>query len=990
MACFGHGIGLVPLEVLGGGVSLTGRNGSRRRAGGLAPNYSCRSPVAAAGRLAGLGLLALALGAVLLPAAASAQSDTTPPTMTFNPVNGGTAVVDALVVTVTFSEAVYSDSSQTEFTKAQLASLVTLKRDDADGNDVPFNVLGSGLRSSNTVLEFYPHPEAQPGELYVSIGDSVSFYDAAGNAGAQASITFTGVAAPPPSKTVIVSATSASVLEEDGTTIFSLNVKLGAQPSGNVTVALIPSSDANTTGNACVSTNKVCIDSDLGGTQTNTSFTFTTLNWKNVQWLHISGHADSDSRNERITLTLDPSGADYGSAPSTTVEIVVVDDDKNRVFSSTEVLTVNEGSLGTFTARLTDRPTGTVSVALTSSSPAVTLSPTSLSFTTGNWNSARTVTVNVAEDVNTRDETVYLTLDPSGADYASSRTSSVELTVKDNGKSGLIVSETTLAVNESGSGNTDTFTVKLSENPTSDVKVAIGVRAADWKPVDGGKRIATADKNRLTFTSENGTTAQTVTITGVVDRDDAGETGTVHVTATGGDFTGLSEDIKLTVTDNSSDSLFQVLRGGKALSHVTSGPATVTANVRLLARPAGVVTLTPTVSPSGSVTASIADNGIFTPQNWHVAKALTITIGSNVPSSGVTVTLTAAGSSEFAAKTRSFKVFNATPPTATIGSPGPNNVVTVTFSKAVGTCPTVTQAYCSGTVTAYTSTTVDDLFELVVGSEDDNTLEVGDAVPFTAAISGNVVTITPTVPTGAIALNLLVKDRYWSVGGGVVGSTVLKRLVVQRAQVGNAPPISPSDPADPPPLPPVPLGNAILVGSPSSDADPEPLGPSDYVGQTIELRHDNGRTVGCLDVTWAHARDGQNVQTWECNGTDAQKWLLEQRTAGDHAGRYRLVSALANGRTFCLDNRGEFRDSYRLDIWTCVADTHPAAANQTFDLAASGDGYTLTFTSGSDSSVMWAERAISWPRGNVGQRSGGTGNAAEWLIVRDGAPVPGS
>ena len=137
------------------------------------------------------------------------------------------------------------------------------------------------------------------------------------------------------------------------------------------------------------------------------------------------------------------------------------------------------------------------------------------------------------------------------------------------------------------------------------------------------------------------------------------------------------------------------------------------------------------------------------------------------------------------------------------------------------------------------------------------------------------------------------------------------------------------------------------------------------------------------DVPGAQAHNGQNVQTWGCNGTDAQKWRLEQRVAGDHAGRYRLVSALAGGNRFCLDNGGVFRDSDRMIIYTCHADTADDAPNQTFDLARSGDGWTLTFTRGSSSVVMWAERPISSPRGNVGQRSGGTGTRAEWQIVTD-------
>ena len=218
-------------------------------------------------------------------------------------------------------------------------------------------------------------------------------------------------------------------------------------------------------------------------------------------------------------------------------------------------------------------------------------------------------------------------------------------------------------------------------------------------------------------------------------------------------------------------------------------------------------------------------------------------------------------------------------------------------------------------------------------------------------------------------VRLVVRDKYWSVDGGVQGASTFATWEVKTP--GGEGSNSPSD--SPPPEPP---------------AEPPPSA-SDFVGKEIEIEHDNGRTVGCLDVTWAHAQNGQNVQTWECNGTDAQKWRLEQRTAGDHAGRYRLVSALAGGQTYCLDNRGDFRNSDRMGIWSCVADTHSAVPNQTFDLTAAGDGFTLTFTRGSASVVMWAERGTTWPRGNVGQRSGGSGVAAEWRFKSDEPPALG-
>ena len=148
------------------------------------------------------------------------------------------------------------------------------------------------------------------------------------------------------------------------------------------------------------------------------------------------------------------------------------------------------------------------------------------------------------------------------------------------------------------------------------------------------------------------------------------------------------------------------------------------------------------IAPSAS--RSKAEN-IFTPQNWNVVKDLTITIGS-VPHAGVTVTLTASGSSEYNGKTQTFKVFNDLPPTATIGDPGPNNVITVTFSKAVGPCSNVTQGVCSTAVTAFTTSNVANTFELVVGSADHKQLRPrAMRSPSRRRSAADVATIAPTV-----------------------------------------------------------------------------------------------------------------------------------------------------------------------------------------------------------------------------------------------------
>ncbi len=204
------------------------------------------------------------------------------------------------------------------------------------------------------------------------------------------------------------------------------------------------------------------------------------------------------------------------------------------------------------------------------------------------------------------------------------------------------------------------------------------------------------------------------------------------------------------------------------------------------------------------------------------------------------------------------------------------------------------------------------------------------------------------------------RDKYWSVDGGVQGDSE-----VATWEVTSSSPV---------------LEGFVLHGA---QLLPSNQNPADLLGQNLTIMHESLLATGCLDVQWAHARNGQNVQTWECNGTNAQVWRLERRTAGDEAGRFRLVSGVGDGETYCLDNRGQYRDSDMMGIWSCVADDHHAVPNQTFDLAQSGGGWTLTFTRDNASSVLWAERATDRSRGNVGQRSGGSGQRAAWRIVSD-------
>jgi glucose/arabinose dehydrogenase len=86
------------------------------------------------------------------------------------------------------------------------------------------------------------------------------------------------------------------------------------------------------------------------------------------------------------------------------------------IVTSTDRLTINEGSNGAFTVRLARQPAAdvTINLARTSGEPSVTISTALLIFTPANWNSPRTVTVAAAQDGDLRDEGATVALTSSG------------------------------------------------------------------------------------------------------------------------------------------------------------------------------------------------------------------------------------------------------------------------------------------------------------------------------------------------------------------------------------------------------------------------------------------------------------------------------------------------------------------------------------------------------------------------------------------------
>ena len=207
-------------------------------------------------------------------------------------------------------------------------------------------------------------------------------------------------------------------LDVDEGATATYTVKLNGPPTENVTVA-ITSDDP---GAAMVSP---------------ASLTFTPTDWNAPQTVTVTGVEDSDMNDEIVTLSNDPSGAEYDIVDTVDVKLNVADDDSSGVNVSTTALTVREEDTtgNSYTLVLFTPPTADVTVTVAGySGTDVTPSPTTLTFTSQNWETAQTVTVKAANDADRTNDFVTLTHSATSTDtgYQGITIASVVVTVTDN------------------------------------------------------------------------------------------------------------------------------------------------------------------------------------------------------------------------------------------------------------------------------------------------------------------------------------------------------------------------------------------------------------------------------------------------------------------------------------------------------------------------------------------------------------------------------
>ncbi|MBF2755284.1 MAG: hypothetical protein ISN29_08520, partial [Gammaproteobacteria bacterium AqS3] len=379
------------------------------------------------------------------------------------------------------------------------------------------------------------------------------------------------------------------------------------------------------------------------------TLTFTATNWNTAQNLTVSTSEDDDSQDESVAISLTARGGGYFDVGAS-LSLSITDSD--ILVLSTRTLTVEEDDEATFTVKLGSEPTANVEVMLArtdASSTDVTLDKTSLTFTTGNWNVAQTVTVSAADDADAEVDTAMIKLTAAGGGYDNVE-GRVSVTVTENETASLDISESSLNIDEGGS---DTFTVVLTSEPSDDVTVTLA------QPDDSTNDDVMLDKTSLTFTTGNWNTAQTVTVSADGDADDG--TATINLAAAGGGYAGVTGRVTITVRD---------IDGGAANFNpstladiIATEDSVVARSIALSRRPGASVTVAlsstnPDITFASDAAGSTAITSLsFTRANWSTAQTFHTVLGDDTDTDNdtATVTLTASGG-DFAGVTAGYGV----------------------------------------------------------------------------------------------------------------------------------------------------------------------------------------------------------------------------------------------------------------------------------------------------------------------------------------------
>ena len=414
-----------------------------------------------------------------------------------------------------------------------------------------------------------------------------------------------------------------NIVDESGLTD-TFTIILDAQPDDPVVLEIVSDSDAD----------------EVAASPAR--LTFTATNWNVLRTVTILGVDDSvvdGSQSATLTVrTVDAETSDPFDGLSQDLTVINGDNDvAGIILAETDGSTIaREGSFtDSFDVTLNAQPLDDVVLEVsTSDATQGSGSPSRLTFTPAAWNTPQTVVVTATNDaIADGDANITLTIavdDTASHDQFHGLSEDLAAAILDDDPGVTVtISGDGTAVDESGT--TDTFEVVLDAVPLGDVVISAVSR-------DSGE--VSASPTFLTFTAEDWSEPQTVTVTGVDDSIlDGSQFSTIDVTVvesqSAAAYHGLGQIVTVSTADDDTAGLIVVESGGS--STVSEQGALDTLSVSLSAQPISTVVIDIASLNTSEVTAS--PNSItISPGDWDLPQTITLTGIDDTPVDGDTTT----------------------------------------------------------------------------------------------------------------------------------------------------------------------------------------------------------------------------------------------------------------------------------------------------------------------------------------------------------------
>ncbi len=355
------------------------------------------------------------------------------------------------------------------------------------------------------------------------------------------------------------------------------------------------------------------------------SVTFTPLNWNAPQKITITPVDERVQDGDQV-YTIDVGvavsmDAGYAGLDPDDVTLTNIDDDSAGILVSMPAGdTKEDGKSTTFTIVLTSQPTASVAIPISSSDPGEgTPNVASVTFTTTDYNSAKTVTVTGVNDDEVDGDQPYMILlgeaSSTDANYSKRDAADVALKNVDDDSAGFTVTPRRGTTGEKASAASFSFTVALTSKPKSDVTVPVSSNDTSE---------GTVSPTSLVFTPTNWNAAQTITVKGV---DDTVQDGDQDYTIVLGEPTTTDADYAQTdppdVAMSNVDDDMAGIDISPASGPTTETGETATFTIVLRSKPTADVTipLSSNDETEGTIT---VDSVTFTPANWNVEQTIEV------------------------------------------------------------------------------------------------------------------------------------------------------------------------------------------------------------------------------------------------------------------------------------------------------------------------------------------------------------------------------